>query len=382
MADLTGQASGKLLLFGEHAAVYGQPALGISLPWTAELRITPLAAAGAAGAAGQPRSLEPLPPLPAPLAGMLADLPHAAVIEIRSQIPIGLGFGSSAALCVAAERVLAGAGAAPAEPAQPKDAPWAPGAPLPPAAAAAPTPPAAARALQPAPASQRPSAAPAPPPPPASAVWQGAHEREKVFHGRPSGADTGLAAHPGVGFLSWPKPAGAGGGLPRYESLPAAALHLVVAAVPRRGDTRTQVAAVAERMRAGDAATQQALRRLGDHSREARELMIQPQSSAALGAVADAAHRVLASLGLADPAQDRLLQAGRCAGACGGKLSGAGGGGACFLVCPDAATAARVLAAVQGQAVVVSYLVVAGNTTRQVHPQPPEPTLGRWLHHA
>ena len=185
-----------------------------------------------------------------------------------------------------------------------------------------------------------------------------------------------------MGFLSWPKPAGAGGGLPRYESLPAAELHLVVAAVPRRGDTRTQVAAVAERMRAGDAATQRALRRLGDHSREARELMIQPQSSSALGAVAAAAHGALASLGLADPAQDRLLQAGRRAGACGGKLSGAGGGGACFLVCPDAATAARVLAAVQGQAAVASHLVVAGNATRQAHPQPPEPTLGRWLHHA
>ena len=428
--------------------MYGQPALGISLPWTAALRITPLAAAGAAGAAGaadaagaagaadaaeQPRSLEPLPPLPAPLAGMLADLPHAAVIEIRSQIPIGLGFGSSAALCVAAERALAGVGAAPADLAQPHDAPLASGAPRsppadlaqphdaplasgaprsppadlaqphdaplasgaprsPPADLAqphdapwtpgAPTPPAAARALQPVPASERLGAAPAPPPPPASVVWQGAHEREKVFHGRPSGADTGLAAHPGVGFLSWPKPAGTGGGLPRYESLSAAELHLVVAAVPRRGDTRTQVAAVAERMRAGDAATQRALRRLGDHSREARELMIQPQSSSALGAVADAAHRVLASLGLADPAQDRLLHAGRRAGACGGKLSGAGGGGACFLVCSDAATAARVLAAVQGQAAVASHLVVAGNATRQAHPQPPEPTLGRWLHHA
>ena len=124
-------------------------------------------------------------------------------------------------------------------------------------------------------------------------------------------------------------------------------LHLVVAAVPRRGATKAQVAAIAERMRAGDSATNDALRHLGQCSRAARELTLRPRLPAAeLGAVADAAQRLLAGLGLADPLQDRLLRAARDAGACGGKLSGAGGGGAFFLVCPGAAAAAPVLAAV------------------------------------
>ena len=57
--------------------------------------------------------------------------------------------------------------------------------------------------------------------------------------------------------------------------------------------------------------------------------------AAQLGVVADAAQRLLAGLGLADPSQERLLHAGHTAGACGGKLSGAGGGGACFLICRD-----------------------------------------------
>ena len=128
-----------MLLFGEHAAVYGHPALGVSLPWTLELKIIPVADAGHAGSR---RATEPLPALPEQVAAMLA-VPHLhAVVEIRSQIPIGLGFGSSAALCVAAERALTSA---------------------------------------------------AVPPPSAATAWRGAHERERVFHGTPSGADTGLA---------------------------------------------------------------------------------------------------------------------------------------------------------------------------------------------
>ena len=323
LADLIGSAPGKLLLFGEHAAVYGEPALGISLPWTAALRITPLSAAQCA-------SCEWLPPLPAALAAMLAELPPAAEIEVRSRIPIGLGFGSSAALCVAAERALA-----------------------------------AARRAEPS----------------AGAIWRGAHEREKVFHGTPSGADTGLAAHPGVGFLSWPGADGGDGGLPRYESLPATELHLVVAAVPRRGDTRAQVAAVARRLRAGDDAAEEALRRLGRCSREARALLLQPRMPAtALGALADAAHRLLAALGLADPRQDRLLQAGRAGGACGGKLSGAGCGGACYLVCRDAASAIRVLEAIRNQATVAGYVVAAGGNTRLASPESRPVSVSRWLY--
>ena len=347
-------------MFGEHAAVYGHPALGISLPWTVELKITPLAA----GHPERTRLFEPVPPLPPQLAAMLALPSLAAAIEIRSQIPVGLGFGSSAALCVAAERALMSG-------------------PLP-----------AAAGTSPAASSEAPSPVPQTAPgrhldhprvdaalPPAeseAAVWRGAHEREKVFHGTPSGADTGLATYPGIGFLSW---AEAGVGLPSYEPVPAAELHLVVAAVPRRGDTKTHVSAVAERVRAGDTATRETLRRLGQCSREARALMLRPRLPAAqLGVVADAAQRLLAGLGLADPSQERLLHAGHTAGACGGKLSGAGGGGACFLICRDPTTAARVLAAIRDRAADAAHIVVAGSATRLADPASRSCTTDRWLH--
>ena len=321
MTELTGRATGKLLMFGEHAAVYGHPALGISLPWCLELRISPVADTVRTGSRRPPGSL---PAVPEPLAAMLGAPNLHAVVEVRSQIPVGLGFGSSAALCVAAERALT----------------W--------------------------------TAAPLP-----AATWRGAHERERVFHGTPSGADTGLATFPGTGFLTWKE----GARLPSHEPVPAAALHLVVAAVPRRGDTRGHVAAVARRMHAGDTATGQALRRLGWCSGKARELMLGPEPrAAALGSVADHAQHLLAELGLGDPAQDRLLQAGRSAGASGGKLSGAGGGGACFLVCCDAATAARVLSAVGEQAAVSAHIVVADRVTRQQAPGSRAWAVDRWLH--
>ena len=327
MDEQTGSATGKLLLFGEHAAVYGYPALGISLPWRLELKISPYSEMGRAGTGLDEtgRGGDAHPPLPEQLAAMFGTPRLHGLVEVRSQIPVGLGFGSSAALCVAAERALAGS-------VQPLTA---------------------------------------------AAAWRGAHERERVFHGTPSGADTGLAAVAGTGYLTWES----GGGLPRHEPVPAAELHLVVAAVPRRGDTRAHVAAVAQRMRAGDTATRGVLRRLGQCSTEARALLLAPVPAANdLGAVADRAQWMLAELGLSDPAQERLLHAGRAAGAAGGKLSGAGGGGACFLVCRDARTAARVLAAVGEHAAVAAHVVLCAGSTRQQAPDPRAWAVGRWLH--
>lgn len=109
----SGAASGKVILLGEHAVVYGQPAL--ACPVLLETTVSVRAADG-------PLSLKlPTQQEPALWAALedgrlraaleqalgLFDLPHAGVtLEIQSALPMGRGLGSSAALSIALLRAL------------------------------------------------------------------------------------------------------------------------------------------------------------------------------------------------------------------------------------------------------------------------------------
>ena len=209
-------------------------------------------------------------------------------VRIDSDIPPGLGFGSSAALCAA----LASAFAAvfPAE----------------------------ERGLS---------------------VWELAHEAERLFHGTPSGIDTGLALLDGL-VLFHPAPPG----LPRARRLPGLELELVVGAVPRRAESAVLIRGLGERMRAGDERTADALAQLGGLALQAAALLEQHgdprRRIGELGRLAGLAQDGLAGLGLSTPELEDMLACGRAAGALGGKLSGAGGGGAFYLIFPDRAAAA------------------------------------------
>jgi mevalonate kinase len=130
-------------------------------------------------------------------------------------------------------------------------------------------------------------------------------------------------------------------GLPDIEELPGFPLHLVFGAVPRSGDTGTLVGGLRKRVESGDSAAVGMLDRLGKLAGEAIRLFrdgseLRPQR---LGALAREAQEGLKALDLSTPGLDDILEDGRRFGALGGKLSGAGGGGAFYLVCetPDAA---------------------------------------------
>lgn len=285
-------APGKLLLFGEHAAVYGHPALGVALPSKLTLSLEPcdtwhISLDDEAPAAAV--TIDDALPVPGFTDHLQTTLSAAwgavapARIVIRTELPIGSGFGSSAALCVALTRA------------------WAPDG------------------------------------TDAETIWRVAHAMERFFHGTPSGIDTGLAALGGVQEFRLGGP----DSLPHARPRPLPAAVLAVGALPRGHSTRELVAMVRRSRQTDPATTDRHLHRLGELASEASACA----DAASLGALADEAQHRLATLGLSTPELDDALAAARRAGASGAKLSGAGGGGAFYAVCRDTTGADAVLAA-------------------------------------
>jgi mevalonate kinase len=311
---MTGRAHAKLILFGEHSAVYGHPAIGISLPETLTVRL-----------GGVPLPEWDLRTIPADdrpalmnvLARMEARLPELTrsgrcTVHIVSRVARGVGHGSSAALCVALSQALLRRARGSAGGARGRDL---------------------------------------------TEAWGLAHDAERVFHGTPSGIDTGLSLMGGLrSFL--PRPPA----LPEHRELPAARLWLVTAAVPRDESCAALIRGLGERMQAGDRVVQDAIAQLGKIARGVLEAL-DAESGAGLaervGRAADAAMDVLKSIGLGNPSMERLIAAGMGAGACGGKLSGAGGGGAFYLVADSRRTAVRISGALRAAAAAAGISLAA-----------------------
>lgn len=298
--ERTAQGRAKLLVFGEHAAVWGYPAVGRGLNWTLEARWTP--------ALDRCWSFPGTPLYQVPGLKILVDRLTALAqargqaplspgqLTLSSTIPPGSGFGSSAALCAALVRLFF-----PGE------------------------------------------------------NWTGwetlAREAEKTFHGNPSGIDTGLALRDGWAVLYPQKDQ-----CPRFEALSPPPLALVCGTFPRSSNTKSLVVGLGEKMRSGDPRVRQTMARLGETAREAAALLTDssrtnsphfPQETARL---MRSAQDLLTVLGLADPAQDKLFAwAQEQTGALAGKLSGAGAGGAYILLYPDDATARAALPRLQEQ---------------------------------
>ncbi len=292
-----GEAFGKLLLFGEHAAVHGYPAVGVSLPESTVARVD------------GPRMPEwNLEALSAPdretveaiLLQMEGLIPGLAArgrcsVRIESGVARSAGFGSSAALCGALARALL-SHAGGAAPAQPQEA------------------------------------------------WQIAHSAEGIFHGTPSGVDTGLALLGGTCVFQPDPP-----GLPAWSRIVHPRLWLVVGALPRDASCGELVGAVSRRIASGDALAVACMNALGGYAEQAAGALrdASGEMAATIGRLAGDAHAALRRLGLSTPALEQVLETGKAAGAMGGKVSGAGAGGAFFLVAGDAGSAGAIAARVQ-----------------------------------
>ena len=201
-----GRAPGKVLLLGEHSVVYGHPALAASIPRYVTVDVEPSAEARIELPGG---IQTPFPLLEAALAmARDAGFQGAFRARVQSEIPLGSGLGSSAALGVALARALK-PGCAPDE--------------------------AAGLSMR----------------------------VERVLHGAPSGVDPAACAREGVIFFTRGEP-------PRVERVRGEAFLVIALSGIARG-THSTVLPLAER-RKNDPGVDALLARLGALAREGREL--------------------------------------------------------------------------------------------------------------
>jgi len=296
---------GKIILLGEHAVVYGYPALAAALdrgvtiapvatpaggPLRLELRVWNVAVA-----AGDDH------PVARSLAAIADELgagrPPLSLIG-DAQIPPGAGLGSSAALAVAVARAVLTHLQRPIDP----------------TGGAAPRPAGGAVRVP----TPRLAALDDP-----ALLIRAAGASEALVHGRPSGVDVALAVAGGVGVFRRTT------GLLPLTRVPPLRVLVGPSGVPR--STAAMIDRVAQAT--GGQADDARLRELGALTDTATAALLAGDRTG-LGAAMDRAHGLLADLGVSTPALDALCEAARAAGAEGAKLTGAGGGGAVIAVAP------------------------------------------------
>ncbi len=284
----SGRACGKVILLGEHAAVYGRHALavpiedavrvsvregapgvrlaipdwGIDDAWTARGTVPEGAAAVAA------------------LVMKELGAEHAGYdIRVTSRIPIGMGLGSSAAFAVAVIRAFA--------------------------------------ALQ------------------SREMTDLETDRlafrcEQLTHGTPSGIDNNIA--------TFGEPVLYSKGQTRTKPIPLSEpLPLVVAASSQRGSTKAMVAGVRDRYEK-DSVLYETIFNEIDEMSVAAAAAIAERDFAHLGAMMNVCHGFLNALQVSTPELEAMVATAREAGAIGAKLTGAGGGGSIVALCPGKVT--------------------------------------------
>lgn len=271
-----GSAGGKLILCGEHAVVYGHPAIALGVD--RGTRVTMREVDGAlrvvdadGHALDDPRLREAVATL----------IPEGWEVRVSSELPIGRGMGSSAALAVALVRAEADA-----------------------------------RGL--------------------TLTAEGVHERafavERKFHGNPSGIDHAVAARGGV--VRYRRTLEG----PEITPLPVPDWALVVLDSGEEGNTAALVAGVGARRPGIDPL----LDRIGEVVTEAEKHLHDP---VAVGRLLLENHALLVAIGVSTPRLNDLVAAAVQCGATGAKLAGAGGGGVVIALTADPAPVLAALRA-------------------------------------
>ena len=279
-------APGKVILFGEHAVVYGRPAIAVPVTQVRAVTTVELAPPGdgltlVASDLGKSISLATAPkddPLAAAARFTLAHLSATepdATLTVSSTIPIASGLGSGAAVSTAVIRSLAAL---------------------------------LGHALDPAEVS--------------SLVF----EVEKIHHGTPSGIDNTVVAYEQpVYFVR---------GRSSERLTVGEPFTLLIGDTGTASPTGKVVRQVRRGWKREPARYDALFDQIGDVAGEAR-WAIENGDIEALGLLMDENHELLIELGVSSPKLDDLVEAARLTGATGAKLSGAGRGGNMIALVED-----------------------------------------------
>src|SRR3989338_2281379 len=272
-------ACGKTILFGEHFVVYGLPAIACSVSSKTTVIAKKAQKAGIKVKARKGgHNTEFLTKVSAVLAKQLGIV-DGIELEVSTELPIGVGVGSSAAFSVAATRALAGT---------------------------------IGKNLG------------------NDDVSRIAYEGEKVAHGAPSGIDNTVATY---GGLVWFKK-NLEGGANALERLKAKKpLDVVIGSCPRKGTTKELVEAVRARKEKNPEKFERLFADAEHLVAQAKEALLKGNEQK-IGELMNENHALLKEIGVSTKELDAMCKAALKAGALGAKLTGAGGGGSMIALCP------------------------------------------------
>jgi mevalonate kinase len=278
-------APGKIILFGEHAVVYGQPALAVPVTQVqAEVRIDRIFSPGIRLNAPNIQlnekldALAPSHPLAATVRNTLAALEVTSLsgvsILIRSSIPVASGLGSGAAVSVAIIRALA-------------------------------------KHVNKNLTDEQVSAL--------------AFETEKLYHGTPSGIDNSVVTYAKPVYFVKDQP---------IETLKVKKpFTIVIGDTGIPASTKEAVRHVRVQRHKKPERYETLFAAIGSIADTARQL-IESGMPESFGPLMNENHALLRNMGVSSPELDHLVEAAREAGALGAKMSGGGRGGNMIALVP------------------------------------------------